>query len=355
MMRWLSAILGALVIVALGLYFWPTGSRTTVAPPAPAAQAPSPGPAASTAEQAPAPTPAAQPPATTAAGRAAAPSPAAQPPAASTAAGVPAAAEPPPDASTAAQAPAPAVSTPDASATGQSAAPAPGPIRLPHRRLGNRRPPPRRRPPHRRLNRRRLPPPPCRHPALRRPCRRPRPRRLSRRRLPSPSGRHPSPRRPRRRSAPAAQAASASTGQSGDAGARRQRQGDERSGVPQVGVRPQRTDTALKTGSTSRPAARKSRPLYAAFWRAQHSTSSNTPRVTCWRSRGTRTNRRQEDKSRISQRRAEAVRDALIKNRTNPDMLVAKGYGSADPIASNDTPEGRLRNRRIEYRLVKEP
>jgi peptidoglycan-binding protein ArfA len=35
--------------------------------------------------------------------------------------------------------------------------------------------------------------------------------------------------------------------------------------------------------------------------------------------------------------------------------LIAKGYGSADPIASNDTPEGRLRNRRIEYRVVKTP
>ncbi len=57
----------------------------------------------------------------------------------------------------------------------------------------------------------------------------------------------------------------------------------------------------------------------------------------------------------LSQRRAEAVRDALIKAGADPDMLLAKGYGSADPIASNDTPEGRLRNRRIEYHVVKEP
>ena len=46
----------------------------------------------------------------------------------------------------------------------------------------------------------------------------------------------------------------------------------------------------------------------------------------------------------LSQRRADAVRDALIKDGANPDTLVSKGYGSADPIASNDTPEGRLRN-----------
>jgi OmpA-OmpF porin, OOP family len=57
----------------------------------------------------------------------------------------------------------------------------------------------------------------------------------------------------------------------------------------------------------------------------------------------------------ISQKRAEAVRDAFIKAGANPDMLVAKGFGSADPIASNETPDGRLRNRRIEYRLVKAP
>jgi OmpA-OmpF porin, OOP family len=54
----------------------------------------------------------------------------------------------------------------------------------------------------------------------------------------------------------------------------------------------------------------------------------------------------------LSQRRADTVREALIKAGANPDLLVAKGYGSADPIASNDTPEGRLRNRRIEYHLI---
>ena len=54
----------------------------------------------------------------------------------------------------------------------------------------------------------------------------------------------------------------------------------------------------------------------------------------------------------LSQKRAEAVRDALIKAGVSPDMLVAKGYGSANPIASNDLLEGRFRNRRIEYRIV---
>jgi outer membrane protein OmpA-like peptidoglycan-associated protein len=57
----------------------------------------------------------------------------------------------------------------------------------------------------------------------------------------------------------------------------------------------------------------------------------------------------------LSQRRAESVREALVKDGASPDMLIAKGYGSADPIASNDTSEGRLRNRRIEYHIVKTP
>jgi OmpA-OmpF porin, OOP family len=53
----------------------------------------------------------------------------------------------------------------------------------------------------------------------------------------------------------------------------------------------------------------------------------------------------------LSQQRADAVRNALIKAGVNPDMLVAKGYGSANPVASNDSAQGRFYNRRIEYRV----
>src|SRR5271165_6407562 len=55
----------------------------------------------------------------------------------------------------------------------------------------------------------------------------------------------------------------------------------------------------------------------------------------------------------LSQKRAEAIRDVLVKAGVPADMLVAKGYGSADPIASNDDPQGRRRNRRIEYHIAK--
>jgi OmpA-OmpF porin, OOP family len=55
----------------------------------------------------------------------------------------------------------------------------------------------------------------------------------------------------------------------------------------------------------------------------------------------------------LSQQRADAVRNALIKAGVDPDMLVAKGYGSANPVAGNDLLEGQLRNRRIEYHVLR--
>ena len=55
----------------------------------------------------------------------------------------------------------------------------------------------------------------------------------------------------------------------------------------------------------------------------------------------------------LSQQRADAVRDVLIKAGVDPAMLIAKGYGSANPVASNDLLEGRFRNRRIEYHVLK--
>ncbi|WP_305042709.1 OmpA family protein [Geoalkalibacter sp.] len=51
----------------------------------------------------------------------------------------------------------------------------------------------------------------------------------------------------------------------------------------------------------------------------------------------------------LSERRANAVRDALIKQHgIDAKRLVARGYGESQPIATNDTPEGRQHNRRVE-------
>jgi OOP family OmpA-OmpF porin len=51
----------------------------------------------------------------------------------------------------------------------------------------------------------------------------------------------------------------------------------------------------------------------------------------------------------LSEDRANAVRQALIAAGVDGSMLVAKGYGDAKHVASNDTEYGRFRNRRIEY------
>lgn len=51
----------------------------------------------------------------------------------------------------------------------------------------------------------------------------------------------------------------------------------------------------------------------------------------------------------LSERRAAAVKDALVtRYKIAPDRLATHGYGASRPIESNDTMEGRARNRRVE-------
>jgi len=49
--------------------------------------------------------------------------------------------------------------------------------------------------------------------------------------------------------------------------------------------------------------------------------------------------------------RAGNVRQFLISLGFNPNFVVRKGFGDSDPVASNDTPEGRAKNRRVELSL----
>ena len=51
----------------------------------------------------------------------------------------------------------------------------------------------------------------------------------------------------------------------------------------------------------------------------------------------------------LSQARADAVRNALVKAGAPAAILTTKGYGDTQPRATNDTEEGRSQNRRIEY------
>jgi outer membrane protein OmpA-like peptidoglycan-associated protein len=50
----------------------------------------------------------------------------------------------------------------------------------------------------------------------------------------------------------------------------------------------------------------------------------------------------------LSQRRAEAVRDALVERGVDGGRIVAVGLGSDAPVAANDSADGRARNRRVE-------
>lgn len=54
----------------------------------------------------------------------------------------------------------------------------------------------------------------------------------------------------------------------------------------------------------------------------------------------------------LSEKRAEAVRDALITNGIDPSRLVAKGYGQEKPVATNASEWGRSRNRRVQLIIL---
>jgi outer membrane protein OmpA-like peptidoglycan-associated protein len=55
----------------------------------------------------------------------------------------------------------------------------------------------------------------------------------------------------------------------------------------------------------------------------------------------------------LSQQRAEAVRNFLISRGVAADRLTAKGYGESQPVADNATEEGRFKNRRVELAPLK--
>jgi chemotaxis protein MotB len=54
----------------------------------------------------------------------------------------------------------------------------------------------------------------------------------------------------------------------------------------------------------------------------------------------------------LSQKRADSVMQFLIAQGLNPALVHAKGYGEENPVASNDTSQGRALNRRVELSLA---
>ncbi|MCR9163551.1 MAG: OmpA family protein [Nannocystaceae bacterium] len=58
---------------------------------------------------------------------------------------------------------------------------------------------------------------------------------------------------------------------------------------------------------------------------------------------------------RLSDRRAKSVRKYLTnKGGIDKSMLTSKGYGETQPIASNDTEDGREKNRRVEFVITEQ-
>lgn len=53
----------------------------------------------------------------------------------------------------------------------------------------------------------------------------------------------------------------------------------------------------------------------------------------------------------LSQDRADAAKAYLVEHGVSSERIMATGFGSTKPIASNDTDEGRSQNRRVEFKL----
>ena len=62
-----------------------------------------------------------------------------------------------------------------------------------------------------------------------------------------------------------------------------------------------------------------------------------------------------ESNDALSQDRAQSVVTWLIDHNISSERLEAKGFGSSKPLASNNTSEGQLRNRRVEIYMYKKP
>ena len=54
----------------------------------------------------------------------------------------------------------------------------------------------------------------------------------------------------------------------------------------------------------------------------------------------------------LSQRRANAVKNFFTSNGISTARVTAKGYGESQPVMSNDSKEGRAKNRRVEFKIL---
>lgn len=59
-----------------------------------------------------------------------------------------------------------------------------------------------------------------------------------------------------------------------------------------------------------------------------------------------------EFNQKLSEDRAQAVRQWLVDNGVTDDRITSRGAGPDEPVADNNTPAGRAKNRRIEFRIL---
>jgi len=69
---------------------------------------------------------------------------------------------------------------------------------------------------------------------------------------------------------------------------------------------------------------------------------------------GGHTNNRCDDEvcNRLSESRAKSVMEYLVRNGVNKNQLRSKGYGSTQPVASNNSSYGRRKNQRVEIKIL---
>ena len=57
----------------------------------------------------------------------------------------------------------------------------------------------------------------------------------------------------------------------------------------------------------------------------------------------------------LSQKRADSVRNYLVKDGVASTQMTAKGYGEGQPVADNTTDNGRAKNRRVVMFVIDNP
>src|SRR5207247_7091620 len=60
----------------------------------------------------------------------------------------------------------------------------------------------------------------------------------------------------------------------------------------------------------------------------------------------------EEYNQKLSEQRAEVVRDAILAHGIEPARLRARGFGMSQPVVTNENEEGRSKNRRTDFVIL---